>query len=262
MPKKDLDLSFLTQNYEEIELPSRGLLYNKEIKNGKVHIRPWISTEEKLIDKFNRGNFYDIIKRLIQNSLEEKISIEDLTVGDMFYILNWIRSISYGSTYNIKRSCPLCDEQISVEVNLYDYEIKYLSDINEPLDITLPKSGIQLKMRLPRVKELIESTEKTHSDTKKFGVSISSEIYKFAKCTLEMVLPNDEKTILNHEEDFDTMLYKVWPKIQGIDLVKIRSELDKYDHGYVDNLEVRCKECGRTFEQAPLLTYEFFRPSN
>ena len=39
MPKKDLDLSFLNQGSEEIELPSRGILYNsKEIKNGKVDV--------------------------------------------------------------------------------------------------------------------------------------------------------------------------------------------------------------------------------
>ena len=52
MPKKELDLSFLIQPTEEFELPSRGLHYEDSIlKKGKVHCRPWVSTDEKLIDK-------------------------------------------------------------------------------------------------------------------------------------------------------------------------------------------------------------------
>ena len=78
MAKKDLDLSFLKPNAEEFELPSRGLPYNEKnpLSKGKIHIRPWITSEEKILDKFDRGNFFNVIKKLVQNAVAEKIDIE------------------------------------------------------------------------------------------------------------------------------------------------------------------------------------------
>lgn len=264
MPKKDLDLSFLVQQTEEFELPSRGIHYDDPIlKKGKLHCRPWVSSDEKLIDKFNRGNFYDILKRLVQNVLEEKINVEDLTSGDFFYLLNMIRSISYGSTYMIKKTCPVCESNIVVPVDLYSYPVKFIeSDKKEPFEVTLPKSGITIKYRLPRMRDIIEATEKSQFDSKRFGTSISPDSFRLIKCINEMILPNKDNTILTQDEDFATMLHKVWPNIQSIDILKFRSAIDEHEHGVVDNVEVKCPECEAKFEQAPLLTYEFFRPSS
>ncbi|NLE05619.1 MAG: hypothetical protein GX638_12575 [Crenarchaeota archaeon] len=264
MPKKELDLSFLIQPVEEFELPSRGLHYKDSIlKKGKLHCRPWVSTDEKLIDKFNRGNFYDILKRLVKNVLEEKIDVDELTTGDFFYLLNMIRSISYGSVYMIKRTCPSCDSNITVPVDLYDFPIKFLEDESkEPFEVTLPKSGIIIKYRLPRLRDSIEATEKSQFEAKRLGVSISPDSYKMVRCIEEMTLPNKENTILTQKDDFAVMLHKIWPIIQGIDILKFRSEIDKHDHGVVENIEIKCPECESKFEQGPVLTYEFFRPSS
>jgi len=264
MPKKELDLSFLTQTTEEIELPSRGLFYEMpELKKGKLHIRPWIATDEKLIDRFNKGNFYDVLKRLVQNVVEEKIKVDELTSGDFFYLLNMIRAISYGSVYLIKRSCPSCDANISVPINLYDYPVDFIEDgKKEPFETTLPKSGIIIKYRLPRLKDIIEATEKTSFEAKRFGSAISPDSYKLVRCVEEMTLPNKDNTILTQAEDFSTMLHKIWPNLHTIDVLKFRSELEKHDHGNNTNIEVKCPECEAKFEQAPLLSYEFFRPSS
>ena len=77
MAKKDLDLSFLKPNAEEFELPSRGLSYDDKsaLAKGKIHIRPWITSEEKILYKFDRGNFFNVIKKLVQNAVVEKIDI-------------------------------------------------------------------------------------------------------------------------------------------------------------------------------------------
>jgi len=264
MPKKELDLSFLNVEYEEIQLPSQGILYstNNDFTKGKAHIRPWFTSEEKLIDKFNKGNFYNILKRLIQNSLEEKTDIEELTYGDFFFLLYWIRSLSYGSSYKATVECPNCSANIETDIDIYKYSIKYLEPITEPLTLILPKSQIEIKFRLPRIKDLIEATEKTHSDSLKYGVNISPDIFRLAKCVIEMTLPDSEKTILNAEEDFGFMLNKIWPKLPAIDLVAFRSEINKYDHGFVNNEMNKCPECENFFEIAPILSFEFFRPGS
>lgn len=262
MAKKDLDLSFLNQNYEEIELPSLGKLYkNKEVKNGKIHIRPWVTTEEKLIDKFNKGNFYSVVKRLVQNTIEEKFNVEELTKGDFFYLLYWVRLLSYGSTYNMDTQCPKCSSDIKVKIDLKDFPVTYLPDIIEPISFTMPQTKIELKMRLPRVKDIIDATEKTHSDYMRIGININEELYLFAKCVEEMILPNEERTVLTDKDDFDTMLHRIWSKLPASDILAFREELKKYNHGYVENSFVKCPECEKFFEQAPVLSFEFFRPS-
>jgi len=263
MPKKELDLSFLIQESEEIELPSKGILYkDNDFSKGRVHIRPWLTSEEKLIDKFNRGNFYSILKRLVQNVIEEKTPVDELTINDFFYILYLVRSMSYGPIYYTEIECPICESKIQSKIDLSKYKIKYLDLCKEPFEMRLPKSGIEVKFRLPRVKDLIEATEKTHSDTMKFGINISPDIYKLARCVEEMVLNNSERDILTQKDDFDTMLYKIWPKLPAIDAAALREEISKYDHGYVINELAKCPKCENYFEQAPILSFEFFRPSN
>ncbi len=263
LPKKELDLSFLNQGSEEIELPSRGILYkSKEIKNGKVHVRPWLTPEEKLIDKFSRGNFYNILKRLVQNVLEEKFPVEELTIGDFFYLLYWIRGLSYGPKYKTETDCPNCGARIKATIDLTKFEVTYLPECVEPMSMVLPKSRIEVKFRLVRLKDLIEATEKSHSETLKYGSAISPDIYKLAKCVLEMVLPNEEKTILTQEEDFSTMLNLIWPKLPAIDILALREEMAKFDHGYIKSSASKCPECENYFEQMAVLSFEFFRPSS
>jgi len=163
----------------------------------------------------------------------------------------------------IKRTCPSCDSNITVPVDLYDFPIKFLEDESkEPFEVTLPKSGIIIKYRLPRLRDSIEATEKSQFEAKRLGVSISPDSYKMVRCIEEMTLPNKENTILTQKDDFAVMLHKIWPIIQGIDILKFRSEIDKHDHGVVENIEIKCPECESKFEQGPVLTYEFFRPSS
>ena len=76
-----------------------------------------------------------------------------------------------------------------------------------------------------------------------------------------MLLPNTDKTILTGLDDFDTMLHKIWSKLPANDVLAFREEIKKYNHGYVDNIFVKCPECGDYFEQSPVLSLEFFRPS-
>lgn len=263
MPKKELDLSFLNQSSEEIELPSRGLLYIKnDFSKGKVHVRPWLTSEEKLIDKFSKGNFYNVLKRLVQNVIEEKTSVDEMTVGDFFHVLYWIRNLSYGSKYSIESICPKCGKSIKPLIDLNQFDVTYLEECSEPMEVTLPSSKIQIKFRLPRVKDLIEATEKTHSESLRLGVSVNADSYKLVRCIEEMTLNNADKDVLTQKEDFNTMLYKVWPKLPAIDSAALKDAMSKYDHGYITGGIATCPECEEPYEQAPVLTFEFFRPSS
>lgn len=262
MPKKDIDLSFLKQSTNEIELPSRGLPYpdSSPFSSGKIHVRSWLTPEEKLIDKLDRGNYYSVIKKLVQNVLDEKSDVGELTESDLFFALYWIRGLTYGTTYVVTRTCPECDEEIKININLSNFTIKYLENYTDSIEFKLP-SGIEIKMRLPRFNDLIDSTENKHSDVFRMGVKVNPDIYRFALCTDEMTLPNDAHDVLTKENDFPMMLNKIWPALPAKDMVAIRAELAKYDHGYVDPIDIQCPSCGKYIKQGAPLTEEFFRPS-
>ena len=259
----EIDLSFLKQSTTELELPSKGLPYPKghPLATGKIHIRSWLTPEEKLIDKFDKGNYYSILKKLVQNITDEKFDVGDMTEADFFFVLYRVRFLTYGSTYIITNECPICREEIKFNLDLNQFKIKYLESYKDVLEITLPQSGIVLKMRIPKFNDLIEATENKHSDIYKMGIKVNYDIYKYALCTDEMVLPNEAHNILTKENDFVLMLNKIWPVLPANDMVAIRSELSKYDHGYVDPIEIKCPECGKYFTQGAPFTEEFFRPS-
>jgi uncharacterized protein (UPF0212 family) len=262
--KKPLDLSFLTQGIDTLELPSRGILYpvNSPLSKGKLKIRPWITAEEKLIDKFNKTNFYSILRRLVEAAVEENVDITEMTLGDFFFVLYNIRQLSYGAAYTTSVRCPHCNTDVETEVDLNNCEVTYLKEgFVEPIELVLPISKIEVKLRLPRLRDVIEATESTQFESKRYGSKINSDMYKFAKCALEMKLPNEDHDILTIDKDFMTELQLIWPKMPAADYAAIKNKLDEFDHGYIDTIQTKCPNCEEMIEQAPVLSPDFFRPS-
>ena len=261
--KIELDLSFLQPHYDKIDLPSMGSPYpeSNPFSKGSVRIRPWGSTEEQYVDNFNKGNFYTIIESLLSNAILEKCDITKLTLGDAFYILYWIRSLSYGSKYELETQCPHCNEIVKVSVDISECPIKYLDTNLTEFNFILPSSKIEVKYRLTYLEDMIEST--TKNDKTKIGgkSKFSAEINRLIRVVTEMTLPNENKDVLTYTKDLAILKNKIWPLIPAIDIIALKEEMSKYDHGYVDPIFVKCPECKESFEQSPLISYEFFRPS-
>lgn len=265
MAKKDIDLGFLIQGVETLELPSRGLVYpaNNALSTGSIHIRPWLTAEEKLIDKFNRNNYFSVLKRLVENAIEEKVDVSDMSLGDFFFVLYWIRQITYGSAYTTNVVCPHCGMDVVTEIDIANFEVKYLQEeFSEPIEMEMPISGIKIKLRLPRLRDVIDATESTHASTKKLGVNISPELYKTAKCVTEMVLNNKEKDLLTDKEDFGLMINRVWPRISAADYSAVKEKLATFDHGYTGTTMTKCPKCEDLIEQGAILSTAFFRSSD
>lgn len=265
MAKKDIDLSFMRPVYETFELPSRGLLYDKKnpLSSGKISIRPWVTAEERLIDKLQTYNFYHIIKKLIGNTIETPINVEDMTIGDFFFTLYWVRQLSYGSVYSIATTCPECKVDTKVDIDIALCETTYLPDgVIEPFSLVLPMTKIEVKLRLPRVGDLIAATENSQYKEKHLGVKVDSDTFKKVKCIQSMTLPNEAKDVLTAEDDFSYMLNILWPKLPAADSAAIDALMNKYDHGYIGTVACKCPNCDAVIERAPILSFEFFRPSS
>lgn len=263
MPIKNIDLSFLSQGFDVLELPSKGLLYTKDnpLSSGKINVRAWVTAEERQLNKINSNNVYPILRRLLENSIEGNIDITQMTLGDFFYTMYWVRQLTYGSAYMTTVKCPHCETEVSTTIDIFECETVFLESNPEPIQIELKKSGIKLKLRLPRFMDILKSTESTFAGSKKFGITIDPELYRTGLSILEMELPNEDKDVLTAEDNFEQII-KILPKLHPIDNIIIKKAIDKYDHGYVGTVITKCENCGNPIEQVPVLNYQFFRPSD
>jgi len=266
MGKERLDLSWMLPDYETVELPSRGLLYKGVLSSGKINLRPMISSEERLVGKLNEYNYHQIFNTIVEKCSKETFDANDLTSNDRYYILCWLRSQSYGNTYDIEYTCAKCGKSFLSTIDLSVFVPKFLEEIKEPLLITLPISKIELQLIYPRVRQYKEAFEKSYAEeelakrNKKFAKDISEEDYMKAKCIVKMILPTEDRTILSveNEEDFIDMI-RVIENLRPIDKMAIENEFDKYDHGLVDPVVDKCKHCGALYEKYPVPSSQFFR---
>ena len=89
---------------EEVELPSKGLIYPKDnpLSSGKVEMKYMTAREEDILSNqsfIQKGTVLD--KLLSSLIVDKKINIDDLIVGDKNALLIAARVLGYGKDYEI-----------------------------------------------------------------------------------------------------------------------------------------------------------------
>lgn len=264
--KKKLDLSFLMPQFDLIELPSRGKYYEgiEVLEKAKLHVRPMTAVEEKIIDKFNSNTFFTAVNEIIDKCVKEDIDVDDLTLGDRIFILLRIRTLSYGSTYEVKFKCPACEAEMPLTIDLARFNPTYVNeDITEPFELVLPVSKAKVKMILPRSGHIKESTDRSFADQKKSGVFISPSVYQKALCCEEFIFPesSEDAGYIVKQDNFQFML-GIMSRLNVNDARAIDDLFTEYDHGFIDPIQMNCPVCNEPFEQNIVLNWNFFRPRN
>jgi len=89
---------------EEVELPSKGLIYPKDnpLSSGKVEMKYMTAREEDILSNQSYIQKGTVLDKLL-NSLvvDKKINIDDLIVGDKNALLIAARVLGYGKDYEI-----------------------------------------------------------------------------------------------------------------------------------------------------------------
>tara|TARA_R110001592_G_scaffold158214_1_gene389335 strand:+ start:32 stop:763 length:732 start_codon:yes stop_codon:yes gene_type:complete len=89
---------------EEVDLPSKGLIYAKDnpLSSGKVEIKYMTAKEEDILSNqsfIQKGN---VLEKLLRSVIIDKdINIDDLIVGDKNALLIATRILGYGKDYDI-----------------------------------------------------------------------------------------------------------------------------------------------------------------
>jgi len=135
---------------EEIELPSKGLLYPEDspLASGKLEMKYMTAKEEDLLTNQNYIKNGTVIDKLLKNLIVNKdIDYTKILIGDKNAIMIAARILSYGKDYKIRYA----GEEITVDLTTLDNievdESKYSRGENS-FEFDLPSTGNKVTFKL------------------------------------------------------------------------------------------------------------------
>ena len=135
---------------EIVELPSKGLVYDKEnpLSSGKIEMKYMTAKEEDILSNQSYITNGTVLDKLLKALIVSKdINYNDLIVGDKNALLIAARILGYGNDYVITYK----GEEVKIDLSIIDNKkIKnkdFESGKNE-FPFTLPKSGTLITFKL------------------------------------------------------------------------------------------------------------------
>jgi hypothetical protein len=179
---------------EEVELPSKGLIYSKDnpLSSGKVEIKYMTAKEEDILSNQSYIQKGIVLEKLLKSVIINKdINVDDLIVGDKNALLIATRILGYGKDYEIQVKGQNYTLDMSTldnkEVNESDYE----AGKNE-FNFTTPATGTVLTYQLATGK-LEKQIERELAGLKKLNKEESSELTTRLKYLITSVDGSEEK---------------------------------------------------------------------
>jgi hypothetical protein len=135
---------------EEIDLPSKGLIYPKEnpLSSGKIEIKYMTAKEEDILSNqayIEKGIVLDkLLKSVIINP---KINALDLIVGDKNAVLIATRILGYGANYTIQDK----DEEVDIdltELENREFDSSTMIEGKNEFSFTLPYSKTEITYKI------------------------------------------------------------------------------------------------------------------
>lgn len=135
---------------EQIELPSKGLLYPKEspLSSGVVELRYMRSKEEDILTNQNYIQKGIVIDKLLQSLIVDKnINYEDLLIGDKNALMVAARVLGYGKEYEIEyEGKPYTVDLSQIKHKEINQDL-FTAGTNE-FSFTLPATGTEITFKL------------------------------------------------------------------------------------------------------------------
>ena len=147
---------------EIVELPSKGLVYDKDnpLSSGKIEMKYMTAKEEDILTNQNYINKGTVIDELLKSLIVSDINYNDLIVGDKNAIMVAARILGYGKDYTFTYN----GEEHTVDLSQLDnkeIDIERFSKGKNEFNFQLPTSGTLLTYKLL-----------THGDDKKIDAEV------------------------------------------------------------------------------------------
>jgi len=234
--RKNKKSKFDFRTEETIPLPSRGLLYknvtdDKDILNGFIKMYPMTVKEEEILStsKFLKNG--TATRMILDRCIVSDIDAKDILLFDSNFLMFYLRSISYGDSYefDIKCESSSCERKFKHEVKISKLEFDELDNIKEPINVKLPNSKFTVSFILPRLVHSEELIIKNKNIEKSSDEEDSSLVDNLLITTVKIIDNNKEEVDEKDWKDF-------YESIIGKDRATLKeasefsANIDKIDH--------------------------------
>jgi hypothetical protein len=134
---------------EIVELPSKGLLYDKDnpLSSGQIEMKYMTAREEDILTNSNYIQQGTVLDKLLESLIVSKVDLKDIIIGDKNAILIASRILGYGQEYEFESGGKH-----------YKIDLTTLKDKELPEDVdytkgnqfyfTLPASGVEVGYKI------------------------------------------------------------------------------------------------------------------
>jgi hypothetical protein len=132
---------------EEIELPSKGLIYpeSNPLSSGKVIMKYMTAKEEDILTNQSYIQSGVVLDKLLQSLIVSKINYSDLVVGDKNAIMVAARVLGYGSEYTFNYNGQEYTVDLGkIDNKPFEYSNKGVNEFN----YTLPSTSVNITYKI------------------------------------------------------------------------------------------------------------------
>lgn len=243
---------------ETVELPSKGLIYDKQI-DPHISLRSMTARDEMKRQNPSSTQFRNLAE-IIEGCMIEKpaVHVYDMAIGDYEFLLHKLRVITYGDEYKISIRCPHCGELVDTVAHLDSLAVKDfdIDEFEKKRTIVLPKSGKSVRLRFQTPRMLDEAEAQVKDLKRRFGTAdIAFDLLVLLKSVIDTVDGNRLEG-----KDLETWINA----LPAMDMTKIVNSVDELNAmvGIDNKLFVDCSKCGGEVRTSFRYGPEFFRPTN
>ena len=134
---------------EEIELPSKGLIYPKDnpLSSGKVEIKYMTAKEEDILSNQSYIEKGTVLDKLLESVIVSKINVNDLIVGDKNAVLVATRILGYGADYKVTINNKVENIDLS-ELENKEFDSSTMLENKNEFSFTLPHSNTNITYKI------------------------------------------------------------------------------------------------------------------
>jgi hypothetical protein len=135
---------------EEVELPSKGLVYPEDnpLSSGKVEIKYMTAKEEDILSNQSYIQKGIVLEKLLRSVIVSKdINVDDLVVGDKNALLIATRILGYGKDYAVTLAGQNYTIDLS-ELNNREFDSSLITKGVNEFSFTLPSTNINLTYKI------------------------------------------------------------------------------------------------------------------
>jgi hypothetical protein len=242
---------------EGMELPSKGLIYDKPV-TAHVELRSMTARDEMKRLSPSSSQF-KVLADIIEGCMIEKptIHVYDMCLGDYEYLLHRLRIVTYGDEYKVVIRCPYCGKEIETTAHLEHLGLKEFNqeEFDAAKTIRLPRSGVEVTLKVQTPRSLDENESKVKDLKRK---------YRSAETSFDLLVLLTSAIDKVDGEKLDSFKLETFiNNLPAMDMNRIIAGIDHLNNliGIENSLFVDCPVCGGEVQTTFRYGTEFFRPS-